>query len=147
MLDAANTISSSPCHVVMLAVSNFSDASAELTDAGQAQAEDLHTLLGSNDTFKAITGNQPTRAIVSPLSRSGPLCNPASDFAERHLPRIHIKPSSLSSSNSSTTPHAFGSFSLQAAYDFACRDAGNQAMCLWLQWWSTARSCAMARLQ
>lgn len=42
---------------------------AELTDAGQAQAENLHTLLASNSTYKSITGNQPTRAIVSPLSR------------------------------------------------------------------------------
>ncbi|KAL0043103.1 hypothetical protein WJX79_009341 [Trebouxia sp. C0005] len=42
---------------------------AELTDAGQAQAENLHAMLGSNSTYKTITGNLPTRAIVSPLSR------------------------------------------------------------------------------
>lgn len=42
---------------------------AELTDAGQAQAEDLHVLWSDNNTYKTITGDLPTRAIVSPLSR------------------------------------------------------------------------------
>ncbi|KAL3141757.1 hypothetical protein ABBQ32_004437 [Trebouxia sp. C0010 RCD-2024] len=42
---------------------------AELTDAGQAQAEDLHTMLASNSSFHTVTGGLPTRAIVSPLSR------------------------------------------------------------------------------
>lgn len=42
---------------------------SELTDAGQAQAEDLHTMLASNSSFHTVTGGLPTRAIVSPLSR------------------------------------------------------------------------------
>nr|QOL01232.1 putative extracellular protein TR9_040 [Trebouxia lynnae] len=42
---------------------------AELTDVGQAQAENLHTLLASNSSFKTVTGGLPTRAVVSPLSR------------------------------------------------------------------------------
>lgn len=44
-------------------------AAAELTDAGQAQAEDLHVMWSDNSTYKTITGDLPTKAVVSPLSR------------------------------------------------------------------------------
>ena len=52
-----------------LAISDIYAVLAELTDVGQAQAENLHTLLASNSSFKTVTGGLPTRAVVSPLSR------------------------------------------------------------------------------
>lgn len=57
------------CLVAFLLIVCKSVAAAELTDAGQAQAEDLHVMWSDNSTYKTITGDLPTKAVVSPLSR------------------------------------------------------------------------------
>lgn len=55
------------CIITIIIIMLF--AAAELTDAGQAQAEDLHVMWSDNSTYKTITGDLPTKAVVSPLSR------------------------------------------------------------------------------
>ena len=42
---------------------------AELTEAGEQQAQALNDLLKEDDTFAQITGNHSVRLVVSPLSR------------------------------------------------------------------------------
>ena len=43
--------------------------SADLTEAGEQQAQALNDLLKADDTFAQITGNHSVRLVVSPLSR------------------------------------------------------------------------------
>ena len=42
---------------------------ADLTEAGEHQAQALNDLLKEDDTFAQITGNHSVRLVVSPLSR------------------------------------------------------------------------------
>lgn len=42
---------------------------ADLTDLGKAQAQSLNSMLAGGGWFKKVTGGEPVRAIVSPLTR------------------------------------------------------------------------------
>ena len=63
---------------------------AELTEAGEQQAQALNDLLKEDDTFAQITGNHSVRLVVSPLSRCAGPSKHVLHIAQSWLLRLEI---------------------------------------------------------